>query len=51
MKSKIELLGHVPYSPAVTHAMVAGKSIVEFAQDKTTDAISKLWHQLAGYLK
>ncbi len=51
VKSKIELLGHIPYSQAVTHAMVAGKSIVEFAQDKTSDAISKLWHQLEGYLE
>jgi MinD superfamily P-loop ATPase len=45
----IDLVGHIPYSKSVTHAMVAGKSIVEFAEDETAAAIRKLWHELEGY--
>ena len=45
----ITLIGHIPYSKSVTHAMVAGKSIIEFAQDETSDAVRTLWDQLKAY--
>jgi len=45
----ITLLGHIPYSRSVTDAMVAGKSLVEFAQNETSDAMRKLWRQVKEY--
>lgn len=45
----IDLVGRVPYSKSVTHAMVAGKSIVEFAEDETSASVRRLWSQLEAY--
>ena len=50
-KNHIELVGRIPYDTAVTHAMVAGKSIVEFSDGKVSDAIKKIWHEVEGFLK
>ena len=50
-KNHIELVGRIPYDTAVTHAMVAGKSIVEFSDGKVSDAIKKIWHEVEDFLK
>jgi MinD superfamily P-loop ATPase len=45
-RNQIELLGRIPYDTAVTYAMVAGKSIVEFSDGKVSDAIKEIWHKV-----
>jgi MinD superfamily P-loop ATPase len=45
----MDLVGRVPYSRSVTHAMVAGKSIVEFADDETSASVRRLWSRLETY--
>jgi len=51
VKHQIELVGRIPYDTAVTHAMVAGKSIVEFSDGKVTNAIKEIWHKVEQILK
>jgi MinD superfamily P-loop ATPase len=50
-KNQIELVGRIPYDTAVTHAMVAGKSIVEFADGHVSEAIAGIWNRVEHYLK
>jgi MinD superfamily P-loop ATPase len=50
-KNQIEMVGRIPYDTAVTHAMVAGKSIVEFADGNVSEAIRGIWHSVERYLK
>jgi MinD superfamily P-loop ATPase len=50
-KNQIELVGRIPYDTAVTHAMVAGKSIVEFADGDVSNAIKGIWNRIEHYLK
>lgn len=50
-RNHIELVGSIPYDTAVTHAMVAGKSIVEFSDGKVSDAIKMIWHNIEDFLK
>lgn len=41
-----EVTGQIPFDTLVTHAMVAGKPVVEYAPTSdVTDAITTLWHQ------
>jgi MinD superfamily P-loop ATPase len=49
--NRIELVGHIPYDTAVTHAMVAGKSIVEFSNGMVSDAIKEIWHKVEDFLR
>jgi MinD superfamily P-loop ATPase len=44
-------VGRIPYDTAGTHAMVAGKSIVEFSDDKVSNAIKGIWHKVEQTLK
>ena len=50
-RSHIELVGHIPYDTAVTRAMVAGKSIVEFSDGKVSDAVKEIWNNVEQFLK
>jgi MinD superfamily P-loop ATPase len=50
-QNQIELVGRIPYDTAVTHAMVAGKSIVEFADGDVSKAIKGIWDRVEHYLK
>jgi len=50
-RNHIELVGRIPYDTAVTYAMVAGKSIVEFSDGKVSGAIKEIWHRLEHFLK
>jgi MinD superfamily P-loop ATPase len=50
-KNQIEMVGRIPYDTAVTHAMVAGKSIVEFADGSVSEAIKGIWDRVERYLK
>ena len=50
-RNHIELVGRIPYDTAVTYAMVAGKSIVEFPDGRVSDAIRAIWHKVEHYLK
>ncbi|MBN1841023.1 MAG: ATP-binding protein [Deltaproteobacteria bacterium] len=48
--NQIELVGRIPYDTAVTHAMVAGKSVVEFSDGKVSDAVKELWRRVEDFL-
>jgi MinD superfamily P-loop ATPase len=50
-KNRIELVGLIPYDTAVTHAMVAGKSIVEFSDGSVSDAIKDIWHKVEEFIR
>jgi len=50
-RNHIELVGRIPYDTAVTYAMVAGKSIVEFSDGKVSDAIKEIWHKVEDLLR
>lgn len=47
----IGLLGRIPYDTAVTYAMVASQSIVEFSGGKVSKAIRELWQKVERFLK
>lgn len=46
-----DLAGRIPYDTAVTHAMVAEKSIIEFSNGKVSDAIKGIWQKVDQILK
>jgi MinD superfamily P-loop ATPase len=50
-RNGIELVGRIPYDTAVTHAMVAGKSVVEFSDDKVSGAVKRIWDKVEAVLK
>ena len=50
-RNHVDLVGRIPYDTAVTRAMVAGKSIVEFSDGKVSDAIKGIWHKIEHFLK
>lgn len=50
-RHQIEFMGRIPYDTAVTHAMVAGKSIVEFSDGKVSDAVKEIWDKVERILK
>jgi MinD superfamily P-loop ATPase len=50
-RNRIELVGRIPYDTAVTHAMVAGKSVVEFSDGKVSGAIEEMWHKVEEILR
>lgn len=50
-KNHIKFLGRIPYDAAVTHAMVAGKSVVEFTDGAVSRAIEGIWRQVEDLLK
>jgi MinD superfamily P-loop ATPase len=50
-RNRIELVGRIPYDTAVTYAMVAGKSIVEFSDGRVSDAIKDIWHKVEDLLR
>ncbi len=50
-RNHIELVGRIPYDTAVTHAMVAGKSVIEFSDGKVSHAIKGIWHKIEQILK
>ncbi|MBW2020666.1 MAG: ATP-binding protein [Deltaproteobacteria bacterium] len=49
-RNHIALVGRIPYDTSVTHAMVAGKSIVEFSDGSVSDAINKIWEKVENCL-
>ncbi len=48
-KKDIKYVGCIPYDTAVTHAMVAGKSIVEYSDSKVSGAIKEIWHKVERF--
>lgn len=40
----MDVLGVIPYDAAVTHAQIAGKSVVEFSNGPAASAIESLWN-------
>jgi MinD superfamily P-loop ATPase len=50
-RNHIELVGRIPYDTAVTYAMVAGKSIVEFSDGKVSDAIKEIWRKVEKFIR
>lgn len=51
VKHQIEIVGRIPYDTAVTRAMVAGKSVVEFSDGSVSNAIKGIWHKVEHILK
>jgi MinD superfamily P-loop ATPase len=49
-ENKIELVGRIPYDTVVTHAMVAGKSVVEFSNGAVSKEIKEVWEKVRGIL-
>lgn len=48
-KKDIKYVGCIPYDTAVTYAMVAGKSIVEYSDSKVSGAIKEIWHKVERF--
>jgi MinD superfamily P-loop ATPase len=49
-RQKMHLIGRIPYDRTFTHAMVEGKSIVEFSDGSTAKAIRELWSHVENFL-
>lgn len=49
-RQKMHLMGRIPYDRTFTHAMVEGKSIVEFSDGNTAEAIRELWSHVEDFL-
>jgi MinD superfamily P-loop ATPase len=47
----IGFVGRIPYDTAVTYAMVASQSIVEFSDGHVSKAIREIWHTVEDFLK
>ncbi|MBW1895972.1 MAG: ATP-binding protein [Deltaproteobacteria bacterium] len=45
-QNKIKVVGRIPYDTIVTHAMVAGKSIVEFSNGTVSGAVKEVWEKV-----
>ena len=50
-ESPVKLVGRIPYDRAVTQAMVAGKSVVEFDDGPVSRAVKEVWLQVDRLLK
>ena len=50
-RNQIELVGRIAYDTTVTHAMVAGKSVVEFSDGAVSEAIKSIWRQVEDFLR
>ena len=50
-KNRISVAGEIPYDPIVTKAMVAGKTIVEFADGLISREIRTIWNNVETSLK
>jgi len=50
-KHNMHFMGRIPYDRAVTHAMVAGKSLVEFSDGTAAQAVRELWSRMEDFLK
>ena len=47
----MEVVGKIPFEPIVTEAMVAGKSIVEYApKSNVSKAIEELWERTLEHI-
>jgi MinD superfamily P-loop ATPase len=47
----IGFVGRIPYDTAVTYAMVARKSMVEFSEGQVSRAMREIWHKVERFLK
>jgi MinD superfamily P-loop ATPase len=45
-RNEIKLVGRIPYDTAVTQAMVAGKSVVEFSNGTVAGAVKAVWEEV-----
>jgi MinD superfamily P-loop ATPase len=51
VSKNIGFVGRIPYDTAVTYAMVASQSIVEFSDGNVSKAIREIWHKVEDFLK
>lgn len=50
-KNRVDVVGIVPFSPEVTHAMVAGKTIIEYSPTSgVSEEIKNMWTKLTQFL-
>lgn len=50
-ENRIEVAGVIPFSPEVTHAMVNGKTIVEYSPESgVTQEIKSMWNKMSLFL-
>lgn len=45
-KEGLELLGNIPYDPAITQAQLVGKSVVEVSDGQASQSIRSIWKRL-----
>ncbi|MBF0252438.1 MAG: ATP-binding protein [Candidatus Omnitrophica bacterium] len=48
--NNVEVAGKIGFDKNVVKAMVEGKTIIEYAEGKTTDTIKQIWKNIADYL-
>lgn len=48
--SNVPVVGKIPYDREVTDAMIAGKTVVEYTDGKTSQSIRSMWEVLKGML-
>ncbi len=46
--SQIEVIGKIPFSPAVTYALVRGLPVVEFSKGEVSQEIRKMWVRITN---
>ena len=50
-KNRVDVVGILPFNPEVTHAMVAGKTIIEYSPNSAiSNEIKNMWSKLAKFL-
>jgi MinD superfamily P-loop ATPase len=50
-ENRIDIVGIIPFSPEVTHAMVNGKTIVEYSPESSvTEEIMSMWKKISSSL-
>lgn len=42
----VRVVGRIPFDPAVTSAMVAGRAVVECGRTAASDAVRNVWHEV-----
>jgi len=45
-ENEIELVGHIPFDPSVTKAMISSLSVVEFPCGRVTDEVKEIWRKV-----
>lgn len=50
VQNQIDVVGKISFDPTITKAMVNGKSIIEYPDEKVSEEIKKIWERIRRYL-